>query len=87
MRETSPMRAQDRARVQTTPKGNARLQHGPPAIRQCRHRHAGRRERAGSTATDKLQVFGDVRVGAGTNGCVKNFAGTGLIGHVHLTGG
>ena len=33
------------------------------------------------TATDKLQVFGDVRVGTtGTNGCVKNFAGTGLIG-------
>jgi hypothetical protein len=33
------------------------------------------------TATDKLQVFGDVRVGnTGTNGCVKNFGGTGLIG-------
>jgi len=33
------------------------------------------------TATDKLQVFGDVRVGtSGTNGCVMNFAGTGLIG-------
>jgi hypothetical protein len=33
------------------------------------------------TATDKLQVFGDVRVGnAGTNGCVKNFAGTQLTG-------
>jgi hypothetical protein len=33
------------------------------------------------TATDRLQVFGDVRVGTtGTNGCVKNFAGTGLIG-------
>jgi hypothetical protein len=32
-------------------------------------------------AADKLQVFGDVRVGTtGTNGCVKNFAGTGLIG-------
>jgi hypothetical protein len=33
------------------------------------------------TATDKLQVFGDVRVGtAGTNGCLKNFAGTGIAG-------
>jgi len=33
------------------------------------------------TATDKLQVFGDVRVGTtGTNGCVKRFDGTGLIG-------
>ena len=33
------------------------------------------------TATDKLQVFGDIRVGnANTNGCVMNFAGTGLIG-------
>lgn len=30
---------------------------------------------------DRLQVAGDVRVGtSGTNGCVKNFAGTGLIG-------
>jgi hypothetical protein len=33
------------------------------------------------TATDKLQVFGDVRVGnATTNGCLKNFAGTQLVG-------
>jgi hypothetical protein len=33
------------------------------------------------TAADKLQVFGDVRVGtSGTNGCVKNFTGTGIIG-------
>ena len=33
------------------------------------------------TITDKLQVFGDIRVGTtGTNGCIKNFAGTGLIG-------
>ena len=33
------------------------------------------------TATDRLQVFGDARVGnAGTNGCVKRFDGTGLIG-------
>src|SRR4030095_4543812 len=33
------------------------------------------------TATDRLQVFGDARVGnAGTNGCIKNFAGTGIIG-------
>jgi hypothetical protein len=33
------------------------------------------------TATDKLQVFGDIRVGTtGTNGCLKNFAGTGLAG-------
>jgi hypothetical protein len=33
------------------------------------------------TATDRLQVFGDLRVGTtGTNGCVKNFAGTQLTG-------
>jgi trimeric autotransporter adhesin len=33
------------------------------------------------TAADKLQVFGDVRVGTtGTNGCIKNFAGTGIAG-------
>ena len=33
------------------------------------------------TATDRLQVFGDVRVGTtGTNGCVKNFAGTQIAG-------
>jgi endosialidase-like protein len=33
------------------------------------------------TATDKLQVFGDARVGnAGTNGCLKRFDGTGLVG-------
>ena len=33
------------------------------------------------TITDKLQVFGDIRMGTtGTNGCLKNFAGTGLIG-------
>ena len=33
------------------------------------------------TATDRLQVFGDVRVGtAGTDGCIKNFAGTGIVG-------
>ena len=33
------------------------------------------------TAADKLQVFGDVRVGnATTNGCIKNFAGTGIVG-------
>lgn len=30
---------------------------------------------------DRLQVFGDVRLGtSGTNGCVKNFAGSGMIG-------
>jgi hypothetical protein len=30
---------------------------------------------------DKLQVWGDIRVGTtGTNGCIKNFAGTGIIG-------
>jgi len=30
---------------------------------------------------DRLQVLGDVRVGtSGTNGCIKNFAGTGLAG-------
>ena len=33
------------------------------------------------TALDRLQVFGDVRVGTtGTNGCIKNFGGTGIIG-------
>jgi endosialidase-like protein len=33
------------------------------------------------TATDRLQVFGDVRVGTtGTNGCVKDFSGAGLVG-------
>ncbi len=33
------------------------------------------------TATDKLQIFGDARVGtSGTNGCIKNFAGTGIAG-------
>ncbi len=33
------------------------------------------------TITDKLQVFGDIRMGtSGTNGCLRNFAGTGLIG-------
>ena len=30
---------------------------------------------------DRLQVFGDARVGnAGTNGCLKRFDGTGLVG-------
>ena len=34
-----------------------------------------------TTPTDRLQVIGDVRVGtSGANGCLKNFAGTGLIG-------
>jgi Chaperone of endosialidase len=33
------------------------------------------------TATDKLQVFGDIRIGnLGTNGCIKNFGGTGILG-------
>ena len=33
------------------------------------------------TATDRLQVFGDARVGtSGTNGCLKRFDGTGLVG-------
>jgi hypothetical protein len=33
------------------------------------------------TITDRLQVFGDIRVGTtGTNGCIKNFAGTGVVG-------
>ena len=33
------------------------------------------------TALDRLQVFGDIRVGdAGTNGCVKSFDGNALIG-------
>jgi hypothetical protein len=31
--------------------------------------------------TDKLQVVGDIRVGtSGTNGCLRNFAGTGIAG-------
>jgi hypothetical protein len=36
----------------------------------------------GTSAPDTtLQVVGDVKVGtAGTNGCLKNFAGTGLVG-------
>jgi endosialidase-like protein len=30
---------------------------------------------------DKLQVYGDIRIGTtGTNGCIKNFAGTGILG-------
>jgi hypothetical protein len=30
---------------------------------------------------DRLEVFGDIRVGTtGTNGCLRNFAGTGLVG-------
>jgi hypothetical protein len=30
---------------------------------------------------DKLQVFGDIRMGtSGTNGCLRNFAGTGIVG-------
>ena len=33
------------------------------------------------TITDKLQVFGDIRVGTtDTNGCLRNFAGTGIAG-------
>ena len=33
------------------------------------------------TAADRLQVFGDIRVGTtGANGCIKNFAGTGIVG-------
>jgi hypothetical protein len=33
------------------------------------------------TITDRLHVFGDIRMGTtGTNGCLRNFAGTGLIG-------
>ena len=33
------------------------------------------------TIADKLQVFGDIRVGTtGTNGCLRNFAGTGIAG-------
>jgi hypothetical protein len=33
------------------------------------------------TIADKLQVFGDIRVGTtGTNGCLKNFTGTGIAG-------
>ena len=37
------------------------------------------------TTADKLTVVGDVRVGTtGTNGCLKNFAGTGIVGHVRV---
>jgi hypothetical protein len=33
------------------------------------------------TATDRLQVFGDIRVGtSGTNGCVKDFSGAVIAG-------
>lgn len=33
------------------------------------------------TAMDRLQVFGDIRVGtSGTDGCLRNFAGTGIAG-------
>jgi len=33
------------------------------------------------TVTDKLQVLGDIRIGtAGTNGCIRDFAGTGILG-------
>jgi hypothetical protein len=33
------------------------------------------------TVADKLEVSGDIRVGTtGTNGCLKNFAGTGIAG-------
>ncbi len=32
-------------------------------------------------APDKLHVFGDIRVGTtGTNGCIKDFSGTGIVG-------
>jgi len=34
-----------------------------------------------TTPTDRLQVIGDIRVGASsTDGCIKNFAGTGITG-------
>ncbi len=34
-----------------------------------------------TTPADILQVFGDMRVGnSGVNGCIKNFAGTGIVG-------
>ncbi len=34
-----------------------------------------------STPADKLQVYGDIRVGTtGTNGCIKDFGGTGITG-------
>jgi hypothetical protein len=34
-----------------------------------------------TTAADKLQVVGDIRVGtSGTNGCIKNFSGAGIVG-------
>jgi hypothetical protein len=33
------------------------------------------------TIADKLQVFGDIRIGTtGTNGCIKDFSGTGILG-------
>jgi hypothetical protein len=34
-----------------------------------------------STPDERLQVVGDIKIGtSGTNGCVKNFAGTGILG-------
>ena len=37
------------------------------------------------TITDKLQVFGDIRVGTtGTNGCLKNSTGTALAGTLRV---
>ncbi len=34
-----------------------------------------------TTPADRLQVFGDVRLGTtGSNGCIKNYAGTGITG-------
>jgi len=34
-----------------------------------------------TTSNDRLQVFGDIRVGTtGTNGCIKDYAGTGIAG-------
>jgi hypothetical protein len=32
------------------------------------------------TAADKLQVYGDIRVGAGAGGCVRDFSGTQIAG-------
>ena len=67
-------------RSRTTPLGSNEAQVNMVILpgRQRRHRVSSSDF---PTITDKLQVFGDIRVGTtGTNGCLKNFAGTGLVG-------
>ena len=53
--------------------------HGHAPEREHRHRNAG--GVLDPVIADRLEVFGDIRVGtSGSNGCIKNFAGTGIIG-------